>query len=180
MALPLLRTLLDLAPFLQSLAIARPSDEARLKNQASCEARTRVKITNMKLDLQVISSEYGQHFDWEDTENHEIKMAMANVKPWEEKMMKLRKELRKELSLHMELMNLMPLCPGTIMNGYYYVQCPCTIMYIADPAAVSDISKPNKGLTAWPGTCCWWTPWTVDRYSLWVDTVARYLLCCSF
>ena len=60
----------------------------------------------MKLDLQDISSEYGQHFDWDDAENHEVEMAMANVKPWEEKMMKLRKEL-------------------SIMSGYYWTGTRC-------------------------------------------------------
>ena len=56
----------------------------------------------MKLDLQDISSEYGQHFDWDDAENHEVEMAMANVKPWEEKMMKLRKELSIMSEYHYE------------------------------------------------------------------------------
>ena len=80
-----------IAPLLHTLSLTKSIDEARLKNQARCEARGR--ISNIKLDLEDIAAEYGQYSDWEDAENHEVEVAMLSLKKWKEKMMKTRKEL---------------------------------------------------------------------------------------
>ena len=80
-----------IAPLLHTLSLTKSTDEARLKNQATCEARGR--ISNIKLDLEDITTEYGQYLDWEIAENHEIEDAMSSLKKWKEKMMKVRKEL---------------------------------------------------------------------------------------
>ena len=80
-----------IAPLLHTLSLTKSTDEARLKNQATCEARG--KISNIKLDLEDITSEYGQYLDWEIAENHEVEVAMLSLKKWKDKMMKVRKEL---------------------------------------------------------------------------------------
>ena len=65
-------------PLLHSLSLTKSADEARLKNQARCEARGR--ISNIKLDLEDIATEYGQYSNWEDAENHEVEVAMLSLR----------------------------------------------------------------------------------------------------
>ena len=50
-----------IAPLLHTLSLTKSTDEARLKNQATCEARGR--ISNIKLDLEDITTEYGQYLE---------------------------------------------------------------------------------------------------------------------